>query len=46
MVGFPTVGALWFDATSTVLISLLGDLRSAIAIERNVVRFFDIVQVT
>ena len=45
-VGFPTVGASWFDATSTALVSPLGDLRSAIAVERNVVRFFDIVQIT
>ena len=40
------MGALWFDAMSTALVSPLGDLRSAIAVERNVVRFFDIVQIT
>ena len=45
-VGFPTVGALWFDATSMALVSPLGDLRSAIAVERNIVHFFDIVQIT
>ena len=45
-VGFPTVGASWFNATSTALVSPLGDLRSAIAVEHNVVCFFDIVQFT
>ena len=33
------MGASWFDAMSTALVSPLGDLRSAIAVERNVVRF-------
>ena len=33
------MGASWFDATSTALVSPLGDLRSAIAVERNVVLF-------
>ena len=44
-VSFP-VGASWFNATSMALVLPLGDLRSAIAVKRNVVRFFDIVQVT
>ena len=43
-VGFPTVVALWFNVTSMALIALLGDLHPVIAAERNVVRFFDIVQ--
>ena len=45
-VGFPTVGASWFDAMSTALVAPLGDLRSAITAECNAVRFFNIVQFT
>ena len=45
-VGCPTVGALWFNATSMALGAPLGDLRSAIAVECNAVCFFDIVPFT
>ena len=43
-VGCPTVVTSWFDATSTTLVAPLGDLHSVIATERNIVHFFDIVQ--
>ena len=45
-VGFPTVGVSWFYATSMALVVPLGDLRSVIAVEHNIVGFFDIVQFT
>ena len=45
-VGFPTVGASWFYATSMALVAPLGDLHSAIAVKHNIVCFFDIVQLT
>ena len=43
-VGCPIVVTPWFNAMSMALVALLGNLRPVIAIECNIVHFFDIVQ--